>query len=138
MKDNSEVNVTTSEDFTIQCLILRNSSAESEFQVTWFWQKSRETEQRLIFTAYRNSTLQDRFGKGDRVRFSHPFPNQFSLRLFNPALEDSGLYFCEVEEWLQTPSHEWRKIAVEKSGYFAVSVYAQGKYILTQAAVFTV
>uniref|UniRef100_A0A8C2ZRV7 Immunoglobulin superfamily, member 3-like n=1 Tax=Cyclopterus lumpus TaxID=8103 RepID=A0A8C2ZRV7_CYCLU len=79
-----------------------------------------EAERRPIFTAYRNSTLQDRLGKGDQLRFRRPLRDQFSLTVIQPSPEESGLYFCEVEEWLPSPSHGWRKLAVEKSGYLTV------------------
>lgn len=128
VKEEVEVNVSRSHNFTVPCHISKQSSNESEFQVTWFWQNG--TKQRPIFTAYRNSTLQDRFGKGDRLRFGHPLPNQFSLTVLKPGPEDSGLYFCEVEEWLPSLSYGWRTFAVEKSGYLTVNVYAEGKHVL--------
>ncbi|TDH06820.1 hypothetical protein EPR50_G00117340 [Perca flavescens] len=126
VKEIKELNVSRSENFTIPCHITKQSSSESEFQVTWFWQKDTETEQHPVFTSYRNSTLQDRFKNGDQLRFGHPLPNQFSLTVLKPSPVDSGLYFCEVEEWLPSLSHGWRKVAVEKSGYLTVNVYADG------------
>ncbi|XP_035532242.1 immunoglobulin superfamily member 3 [Morone saxatilis] len=124
VKEEIKLNASTSQGFTIPCHIIKHSSSASEFQVMWFWQKETETKQRPIFTVYRNSTLQDKFGNGDKLRFSHPLPNQFSLTVLNPGPEDSGVYFCEVEEWLPSLSHGWRKAAVEKSGYLTVNVYA--------------
>lgn len=124
--EEKKLNMSTSQDFPIPCHITKQSSSESEFQVTWFWQKETETEQHPIFTAYRNSTLQDKFGKGDQLRFSHPLPNQFSLTVLKPSPEHSGLYFCEVEEWLPSLSHGWMKVAAEKSGHLTVNVYAEG------------
>lgn len=129
IQEEVELNVSTSQDFTIPCNITKHSSSESEFQVMWFWQKDTESKQWPIFTAYRNSTLH-MFGKGDQLRFSHPLSNQFSLKVLKPGPEDSGLYFCEVEEWLPSLSHGWRKVAVEKSGYLTVDVYTEGKHIL--------
>ncbi|KAF1382634.1 hypothetical protein PFLUV_G00145810 [Perca fluviatilis] len=126
LKEMKELNVSRSEDFTIPCHITKQSSSESEFQVTWLWQKDTETEQHPIFTSYRNSTLQDRFRNGDQLRFGHPLPNQFSLTVLKPSPVDSGLYFCEVEEWLPSLSRGWRKVAVEMSGYLTVNVYADG------------
>ncbi|KAM8855334.1 immunoglobulin superfamily member 3-like [Spinachia spinachia] len=125
-KEDKWLNVSRLQDFPIPCHITRQSSSESEFQVTWFWQKETETEKLPLFTAHRNFTLQDRFGKGDQLRFGHPLPNQFSLTVLKPSLEDSGLYFCEVEEWLPSLSHGWRKHAVENSGYLTLHVYAEG------------
>lgn len=126
--DEVEQNVSTSQDFTIPCKIARQSSSESEFQVTWFWQKGTEveTQQSPIFTAYRNATLQVRHGKRDQLRFDHPLPEQFSLTVLKPSPEDSGLYYCEVEEWLPSLSHGWKNSAVKKSEYLTVNVYTDG------------
>uniref|UniRef100_UPI0037E82BE0 immunoglobulin superfamily member 3-like n=1 Tax=Semicossyphus pulcher TaxID=241346 RepID=UPI0037E82BE0 len=121
LKKEAELNVSSSEDFTIPCQITKQSSNESEFQVTWFWQN-----QTAIFTSYRNATLQDRLGKGDRLRFSHPLPAQFILTVLKPGPEDSGLYSCEVEEWIHSLTHGWRKLAAEKSGFMTVNVNAEG------------
>lgn len=126
LKEEKKLNMSSSQDLPIPCHITKQSSRESEFQVTWLRQKETETEQRPIFTAYRNSTFQDRFGKGDQLRFGHPLPNHFSLTVLKPSPEDSGRYFCEVEEWLPSLSRGWRKVAVEKSGYLTVNVYAEG------------
>ncbi|XP_026000113.1 immunoglobulin superfamily member 3-like isoform X2 [Astatotilapia calliptera] len=125
-KEEAEMNTSRNQDLTIPCNINKQSSHESKFQVTWFWQKEIETKQRPIFTVYRNSTLQDRFGENVRLRYDHPDPSQFSLTFLNPGPENSGLYFCEVEEWLPSLSRGWRKVAVEKSGHFNVSVLTEG------------
>uniref|UniRef100_A0A3Q1IE71 Ig-like domain-containing protein n=1 Tax=Anabas testudineus TaxID=64144 RepID=A0A3Q1IE71_ANATE len=108
-------------NFTIPCSIKTQSSGESEFQVTWFWKKEKESRQRPIFTSYRNCTLQDRSEKDYQLRFYRPLPNLFNLTVLRPVPENSGLYFCEVEEWLPSLSHGWRKVAVEKSKYLAVN-----------------
>ncbi|XP_070694283.1 immunoglobulin superfamily member 3-like isoform X2 [Pempheris klunzingeri] len=126
VKEEVELNVSGSQSFAVPCHIIEQSSSESEFQVTWFWLNLTETKQHPIFTSYRNSTLHDWVRKGDQLRFSHPLPNHFNLIVLKPGPEDSGWYFCEVEEWLPSLSHGWRKVAVEKSGYLTVNVFAEG------------
>nr|XP_014264516.2 immunoglobulin superfamily member 3 [Maylandia zebra] len=125
-KKDTAMNISRNQDFTFPCNINKQSSNESKFQVTWFWQKEIETKQRPIFTVYRNSILQHRFGENVRLRYDHPDPSQFSLTFLNPGPDNSGLYFCEVEEWLPSLSRGWRKVAVEKSGHFNVSVRTEG------------
>ncbi|XP_042350928.1 immunoglobulin superfamily member 3-like [Plectropomus leopardus] len=125
-KGEKNLNISRSHSFTIPCHIIKQSSSQSEFQVRWFWQREGQTQQRPIFTAYRNSTLEDMFGKDNQLRFRHPVPNQFTLTVLKPSPEDSGIYFCEVEEWLPSLSHGWRKVAVEYSGYLTVNVYSEG------------
>ncbi|XP_049584942.1 immunoglobulin superfamily member 2 [Syngnathus scovelli] len=126
MKEELALNVSTSQDFTIHCYITKQSSLESKFQVTWFWQEKRETKRHAVFTSYRNSTLKDFwFKRREQLRFGHALPNQFSLTVLKPTLADRGLYYCEVEEWLPSLSHGWRRAGVERSGYSNVSVYLQ-------------
>lgn len=134
-KVEAELNITRKQDFTIPCNIREQSSLESKFQVTWFWQKETGTKRRPLFTVYRNATLQDRFGENVQLRFGHPDPRQFSLTFLNPRPENSGLYFCEVEEWLPSLSRGWRKVAVEKSGNLTVSIVTEGTFIITQLVV---
>lgn len=122
LQEDVEVNVSTSQDFTVLCHITQQSSADSEFQVTWFWQeKSAENQRRAIFTAYRNATLQA-FEKSDQLRFSRPLHNNYSLTVSKAAPQDAGVYFCEVEEWLPSPSHGWRKMATQRSGRWTVDI----------------
>ncbi|XP_014324349.1 immunoglobulin superfamily member 2-like [Xiphophorus maculatus] len=123
-KKEVEMNISIAEDFSIPCHITQQSSKESQFQVTWFWQQG--TEVKTIFTAYRNSTLQAR-NKNVVVRYDHSSPHQFDLTVLKSNLENSGIYFCEVEEWIHAPADGWRKHAVEKSGNLNVTVDAEGQ-----------
>ncbi|XP_061698493.1 immunoglobulin superfamily member 3-like isoform X2 [Syngnathoides biaculeatus] len=128
IKEELEFNVSTSEDFTIPCHITKQSSLESKFQVTWFWQMKKETERQPVFTSYRNATLEDFWSaRLERLRFGHALPDQFSLTVLKPTPWEGGLYSCEVEEWLPSLSHGWRRAAVERSGYSTVTVYSQGE-----------
>ncbi|XP_062259410.1 immunoglobulin superfamily member 3-like [Platichthys flesus] len=127
VKDERELNVSRSGDFAIPCHVTDQSSGESEFQVTWFWQKETGIQKQPIFVAYRNATLQDMLVEGHQLRFGHPALNQFSLTVSKPAPENSGLYFCEVEEWLPSLSRGWRKVAVETSGHLTVNVFTEGE-----------
>lgn len=124
---DSEFNISTSQSLTIPCHISAQSSPQSQFQVTWFWQKDNNTEPHPLFTAHRNSTLQYWFGKSDeQLRFGHPLPHQFSLAVLRPSLADQGIYFCEVEEWVPSLSRGWRRAGVERSGYLTAQMNAEG------------
>lgn len=112
-------NMSTADNFSIPCHIALQSTNESQFQVTWFWQKGAEAKP--IFTAHRNSTLQAS-NKNVTVRFGHPLPGQFNLTVLNSNPENSGLYFCEVEEWIYSLPSGWRKVAVERSGNLTVNI----------------
>lgn len=128
LQEEVELNVSASQDFTVPCQITRQSSAGSEFQVKWFFQKDTKFEQEPIFKVGWNSTLQ--LWSDDELRFSRPSPEQFNLMLLKLGPEKSGLYFCEVEEWVPSLSHGWRKVAVERSGNYSISIYTEGKHAL--------
>ncbi|XP_054888256.1 immunoglobulin superfamily member 3-like isoform X2 [Poeciliopsis prolifica] len=120
---DAEMNISIAEDFSIPCYITQQSTNESQFQVTWFWQQG--TEVKTIFTAYRNSTLQAR--DKNVVRYDRPSPHQFNLTVLKSNSESDGIYFCEVEEWIHAPGDKWMKHAVEKSGNLNVTVDAEGQ-----------
>uniref|UniRef100_A0A3P9HRM9 Ig-like domain-containing protein n=1 Tax=Oryzias latipes TaxID=8090 RepID=A0A3P9HRM9_ORYLA len=110
-----ELNISRDKDFTIPCHLTKQASNESQFQVTWFWQEDTESDMRkAIFTVYRNSTLQSSFEEVD-LRFSHPGESIFSLTVLKPSPQHSGLYFCEVEEWLPSLPQEWRRVTTATS-----------------------
>lgn len=122
-----ELNISRDKDFTIPCHLTKQASNESQFQVTWFWQEDTESDMRkAIFTVYRNSTLQSSFEEVD-LRFSHPGESIFSLTVLKPSPQHSGLYFCEVEEWLPSLPQEWRRVTTATSEKLNVTVTGEGK-----------
>ncbi|XP_072300221.1 immunoglobulin superfamily member 3-like [Eucyclogobius newberryi] len=124
----AEFNISTMESLTVPCNISAQSSPLSEFQITWFWQKDTDTNPRPLFTAYRNSTFHYWSAKShEQLRFGHPLPNQFSLSITRPSPADSGVYFCEVEEWVPSLSSGWRKLEVRRSGNLTANVNTEGE-----------
>lgn len=122
-----QINKSNIKSFEVPCHITQQSSDEAQYQVTWFWQKDAEAK-RPIFTAYRNSTLQAGFRKG-ALRFDRPLQNKFILTVLEPGPADSGLYFCEVEEWLYSLSLGWRNVSTKKSGNLNVTVHTEGTHL---------
>lgn len=122
VQKDAEVNVSTSQEFTVLCHITQQSSKKSGFQVMWFYQEALMGNRSLIFASYLNSTLQA-FERSDQLRFNRPLPKNYSLTVSKPALGDAGVYFCEVEEWLPGP---WR-VATKMSGYLTVHVFSPGQ-----------
>lgn len=127
VQKDAEVNVSTSQEFTVLCHITQQSSKKSGFQVMWFYQEELTgSRSRLIFASYLNSTLQA-FERNDQLRFNRPLPKNYSLTVSKPALTDAGVYFCKVEEWLPGPPHGWRRVATKMSGYLTVHVFSPGQ-----------
>lgn len=125
LQEEVELNVSASQEFTLPCQITRQSSVGSQFQVTWFFQKDPKQKQEPIFRVDTNSTLQ--FRVDDKLRFSRPSPKDFHLTLLNLDTRNSGVYFCEVDEWVPSLTHGWRNVTVERSGNYNISVYTEGR-----------
>ncbi|CAL8268354.1 unnamed protein product [Lota lota] len=112
-----------SRSFSVPCNVTARSSLTSAFNVTWFWRKGTGEEHRAIFTAHPDGTLQGMREKRGRLLFHHPLPGLFSLTVSGATPQDSGLYHCQVEEWLLSPSR--RKVGrVERSEEIGVDVRA--------------
>ncbi|KAJ3592275.1 hypothetical protein NHX12_007403 [Muraenolepis orangiensis] len=106
--------VTPSQSFVLPCSVAARTSPTSAFGVTWFWQKETgAADKRVVFEASADGTLRRgvSWTRGGRLRFDHPVPDLFNLTVTAATPEDSGVYHCEVEEWLISPPGR-RKVGV--------------------------
>lgn len=46
----------------------------------------------------------------------------YKLTVPNINPTDTGLYYCQVAEWIQTAANKWRKIGEDKSGQLSIHV----------------
>lgn len=126
LKRNHHLNLTAMPaTFNVSCDITSRTSQSSELQVTWYWRTAAEGELKRplpFFRAHRNLTLQDLTGRGPRLRFGRPSPSLYTLAVTMATPSDSGVYHCEVEEWLQSPSLTWRRVAQGTSGNLSVHI----------------
>ncbi|XP_067115809.1 immunoglobulin superfamily member 3-like [Osmerus mordax] len=130
LKQDRHLNLTTKPtDFDISCNMTSRTSQTSELQVTWFWRRATggEGDAALpIYRAHRNFTLHNLETHGRHLSLGRPSPSLYALAVTAAAQSDSGVYHCEVEEWLQSPSLTWRRVAQDRSGDLTVSVHAEG------------
>lgn len=90
------------------------------FEVTW--SKGQRNERPIIiFNASRDGTLHSVIGDKDLV-FRRPSAMHYKLTVPNINPTDTGLYYCQVAEWIQTAANKWRRIGEDKSGELSVHV----------------
>ena len=135
LKQDCHLNLTMKPPaFDISCNITSRTSQTSELQVTWFSRRATggEGDATLpIFRAHRDFTLHDLKRPGHRLSFGRPSPSLYALAVTMATPSDSSVYHCEVEEWLQSPSLTWRRVAQDRSGDLTVSVHAEGTHTYT-------
>ncbi|XP_016086568.1 immunoglobulin superfamily member 3 [Sinocyclocheilus grahami] len=118
-KEEQSLNISNLQaGFTIDCVIESRSSDASVFEVTWSRDQRNEGSV-IIFNASRDGTLHSAIDNKDLV-FGHPSAMHYKLTVPNVNPSDTGLYHCQVVEWIQTAANKWRKIGEEMSGTISV------------------
>ncbi|XP_052422278.1 immunoglobulin superfamily member 2 isoform X2 [Carassius gibelio] len=106
--------------FTIDCVIKSRSSDTSVFEVTWSRGLINERPV-IIFNASRDGTLHSAIDDKELV-FGRPSAMRYKLTVPNVKPTDTGLYHCQVVEWIQTAANKWRSIGQDISGKISVHV----------------
>ncbi|KAG1927502.1 immunoglobulin superfamily [Pimephales promelas] len=120
-KEDKSVSITNlQEGVTVDCIIDSRSSDVSVFEVTWS-RGQRNERPIIIFKASRDGTLHSAIDDKDLV-FRRPSAMHYKLTVPNINPADTGLYYCEVAEWIQTAANKWRRIGDDKSGELSVHV----------------
>ncbi|XP_016118498.1 immunoglobulin superfamily member 3-like, partial [Sinocyclocheilus grahami] len=118
-KEEQSLNISNLQaGFTIDCVIESRSSDASVFEVTWS-RDQRNEGLVIIFNASRDGTLHSAIDNKDLV-FGHPSAMHYKLTVPNINPSDTGLYHCQVVEWIQTAANKWRKIGEDMSGKISV------------------
>uniref|UniRef100_A0A671R4W6 Immunoglobulin superfamily member 3-like n=1 Tax=Sinocyclocheilus anshuiensis TaxID=1608454 RepID=A0A671R4W6_9TELE len=118
-KEEQSLNISNLQaGFTIDCVIESRSSDASVFEVTWS-RGQRNEGPVIIFNASRHGTLHSAIDDKDLV-FGHPSAMHYKLTVPNVNPTDTGLYHCQVVEWIQTAANKWRKIGEDMSGKISV------------------
>ncbi|KAK7153584.1 hypothetical protein R3I94_007082 [Phoxinus phoxinus] len=120
-KEDQSLNITNlQEGVTVDCTIDSRSSDVSVFEVTWS-RGQRNDRPIIIFNASRDGTLHSAVDDKDLV-FRRPSAMHYKLTVPNINPTDTGLYYCQVVEWIQTAANKWRRIGEDKSGELSVHV----------------
>ncbi|XP_051871288.1 immunoglobulin superfamily member 3-like [Pristis pectinata] len=119
--------VTEYDNVHLSCIITNQTSPDSQFSVQWYVQKSLEKENKLIVKSNRDCVFEygnelGRHERNERMQPAKPSSGHYTLELFKVDIDDSGKYYCHVEEWLLNPNNFWYKVGENRSGMTSVTV----------------
>ncbi|XP_073524862.1 immunoglobulin superfamily member 3 [Phyllobates terribilis] len=110
---------------TLSCTVRAQSSPDARFSVLWFAQEPSGTDGKLIVrsgTGMEYGTYAEEADLKDRLQLEELTPGHYTLTLLGARREDSGDYYCQVEEWMLDPNQAWYQLTKEASGLTEVSV----------------
>ncbi|XP_077149699.1 immunoglobulin superfamily member 3-like [Ranitomeya variabilis] len=110
---------------TLSCTVRAQSSPDARFSVLWFAQEPSGTDGKLIVrsgTGMEYGTYAEEADLKDRLQLEELTPGHYTLTLLGARQEDSGDYYCQVEEWVLDPNQAWYQLAKDASGLTEVNV----------------
>lgn len=123
----------------LPCEITSRSSPSSVFSVAW-WKVS-DTGEELVFRVGQDLVFQ--FGRTSnhgsdkkmdgKLRFERPSEMSYQLTVMRPEASDSGVYFCQVEEWMRSPAQSLYRISKKRSGNLNVTLQPAEKTVSSSA-----
>ncbi|KAL0963627.1 hypothetical protein UPYG_G00308790 [Umbra pygmaea] len=98
-------------DVQMDCSIVRATSNSSRFAVTWLAQKGQEGNMTILSSDH-DAVVSPGVGlsTGQRISMRRREGRGFELTIRQTRIDDSGTYYCVVEEWLQDPLGQWYKL----------------------------
>ncbi|KAJ8247195.1 hypothetical protein GJAV_G00259830 [Gymnothorax javanicus] len=129
----SNVSVSESGSVRLGCRIRTQSSRDSSFSVAWYrlpeGGPSEGVEPHCMFSIGHdavfgngNCSPDEPLGPDSRVLFERMTSDLYSLTIQRARPEDSGRYYCHVQEWLLNPRNTWYRLSTSESGLTVVTV----------------
>ncbi|XP_051871289.1 immunoglobulin superfamily member 3 [Pristis pectinata] len=137
--DNKTVLVNEDADFELECLIINQTGAQSQFSVTWYFQNEEvKAQQKELLQTDRNNVLQYHGSlktNFQKLKFQSAkvSNNNYTLIIRNAALSDSGIYFCKVDEWILSPQNQWAIQGSDQSGLTTLRIQASAPTLHSKA-----
>ncbi|XP_044131175.1 immunoglobulin superfamily member 3, partial [Bufo gargarizans] len=110
---------------TLTCAVRSQSTQDSRFSVLWFAQEPSGADGRLIVRSgagMEYGTYTEEADLKNRLQLEELTPGNYTLTLLGARREDSGSYYCQVEEWVLDPNQAWYQLAKDTSGLTEVNV----------------
>ncbi|XP_063804812.1 immunoglobulin superfamily member 3-like [Pseudophryne corroboree] len=104
---------------SLTCSVRSQTSPDSRFSVLWFAHRPSGADGKLIVRSgagMEYGTYADEASLKDRLQLEVLSPGQYTLTLLGARREDSGSYYCHVEEWVLDPNQAWYQLAKDASG----------------------
>ncbi|KAM4687153.1 immunoglobulin superfamily member 3-like [Rhinophrynus dorsalis] len=124
-KVKRSLSVVEGSQVSLSCSVRSQTSPDSRFSVLWFAHRSPGADGKLIVRSAASTeygTYAEEAGLKGRLQMEAPVSGQYTLTLQGVRLEDSGSYYCHVEEWVMDPNQAWYRLAEEASGMTEVRV----------------
>uniref|UniRef100_UPI00398F5D64 immunoglobulin superfamily member 3-like n=1 Tax=Pristiophorus japonicus TaxID=55135 RepID=UPI00398F5D64 len=130
--NNNNITVSSSEDAVveIECCIINQTHMQSQFSVAWCFQGDPKAKETTLLQTDRNNILQYygdlRTDPQKKMKFQSMKASSKTYKLIvqKAALSDSGVYFCNVDEWVSSPQNEWVIQGSARSGSTTLQVQA--------------
>ncbi|XP_073473696.1 immunoglobulin superfamily member 2-like isoform X2 [Aquarana catesbeiana] len=117
-KQNVSSSVKQGEDLVLRCPLEAGLSPSSLISISWYLQGWDFRPPRLLCRSDREGVTEY---EDSRLRMVAPGRGNHSLVLQRAEQEDSGRYFCQVEEW-RMQEGEWKMAASDQSGFLEFRV----------------
>ncbi|NP_001088456.1 immunoglobulin superfamily member 3 isoform X1 [Xenopus laevis] len=110
---------------TLSCSIRSQTGPDSRFAVLWFMRQPSGADGKLIVrsnTGMEYGTYAEEASLKGRLQLEVTAPGHYTLTLQGAHADDSGSYYCQVEEWAMDPNQAWYRLAEEASGMTEIRV----------------
>ncbi|KAG9470508.1 hypothetical protein GDO78_017579 [Eleutherodactylus coqui] len=110
---------------TLTCTVHAQSNPGSRFSVLWFAQEPSGADGKLIVrsgASMEYGTYAEEADLKNRLQLEELTPGHYTLTLLGVRQEDSGGYYCQVEESVLDPNQAWYQLAKDASGLTEVNV----------------
>lgn len=126
-KTNHTISSTENEDVTMNCIAQSSNQQASLLSVVWFYKSKHSGGKPLVKVHPKGMVEIVEENMAGRLQFLRPSSGDFSLVMRNVELGDSGVYYCQVQEWQYKNSNgAWVQQALELSGYTSMTALPPG------------
>ncbi|KAM8975939.1 immunoglobulin superfamily member 3 [Pelodytes ibericus] len=119
------VSVLEGSSVSLTCSVRSQTSPDSRFSVLWFAHRPAGGDGKLLVRSAAGAeygTYTEEADLKNRFQLEVPSSGQYTLTLLASRQEDSGSYYCHVQEWSLDPNQAWYRLAEDASGMTELSV----------------
>ncbi|KAL8190705.1 UNVERIFIED_CONTAM: hypothetical protein K2H54_059620 [Gekko kuhli] len=123
---NHSITITEKEDMTLKCLLQSQIRPTSRFSISWFKVSIHSSTETLLKIKVNGIIEYGNVKMARRLRPNCPSTGDFHLTIQEVEVGDSGLFYCQVEEWAVNCSTAQVQEASVQSGYSELMVLPPG------------
>ncbi|XP_053561730.1 immunoglobulin superfamily member 3 [Bombina bombina] len=119
------ISVLEGSSVTLTCSVRSQTTSDSRFMILWFAHQPASADGKLIVRSGSGTeygTYAEEAAMRGRLQLELTSPGQYTLTLQGARHNDSGSYYCHVQEWVMDPNQAWYRLAEEASGMTEVIV----------------